>query len=76
MKINDCFVKLSDEDRRYLRKFFSDNCKFINNTSFIEYDNIKLLGNLYEEFIDENNLRENDILMLFLAELRYDATCI
>lgn len=72
MKINDSNIMLQKEDRAMLRKFFSDNFEFIANNSFIEYENIKLFGDLYESFIDENNLRENDILMLFLAEIRYD----
>lgn len=72
MKINDTEIMLSKEDRKMLKKFFSDNYEFITNNSFIEYENIKLLGDLYEKFIDENNLRENDILMLFLAQIRYD----
>lgn len=72
MEINGSFIKLKKEDREMLSKFFSDNMEFIANNSFIEYENIKLFGDLYEQFIDENNLRENDILMLFLAEIRYD----
>ena len=72
MEINGSFIKFKQEDREMLSKFFSDSMEFIANSSFIEYENIKLFGDLYEQFIDENNLRENDILMLFLAEIRYD----
>lgn len=72
MRINDSNVRFKEEDRLLLKKFFSDNIDFISENSFIEYENIKLFGDLYEKFIDENNLRDNDILMLFLAEIRYD----
>ena len=72
MYINGSFIKLKKEDREILSNFFSDNMEFITNSSFVEYENIKLFGDLYEQFIDENKLRENDILMLFLAEIRYD----
>ena len=72
MEINKSFIRLKKEDRELLKKFFSDNMEFIANNSFIEYENIKIFGDLYEQFIDDNNLRENDILMLFLAEIRYD----
>ena len=72
MKINESNIKFSEEDRLLLKKFFSDNIDFISSTSFIEYENIKQFGDLYEQFIDENDLRDNDILMLFLAEIRYD----
>lgn len=72
MKINNSAIKFSKKDRETLRRFFIENSEFINNSSFIEYENIKKLGDLYEKFIDDNNLRENDILMLFLAEIRYD----
>lgn len=72
MNINGVNIKFSKEDKALLRKFFDDNHQFINNNSFIEYENIKAFGNLYENFIEENNLRENDILMLFLVEIRYN----
>lgn len=72
MKINDANIMFTEEDRKLLSMFFEENKEFIANTSFIEAENIKILGDLYELFLDENNLRENDILMLFLRELRYD----
>ena len=72
MNINGMYIDFSEEDRELLGIFFSDNKEFIRNNSFLYYNNIKLLADLYENFIDENNLRDNDILMLFLAELRYD----
>lgn len=72
MNINGSNIMFSEEDRELLRKFFSDNFEYIKNNSFIEYENIKAFGDLYESFIDENGLRGNDILMLFLAEIRYD----
>ena len=72
MNINESNIKLSKEERMLLSKFFNENMEFISSNNFYEYENIKLFGNLYEEFIDKNNLRENDIMMLFLAEIRYD----
>lgn len=72
MIINDSFIKLKEEDRKRLKEFFQDNTTFIENNSFVEYENIRQFGDLYEKFLDENGLRENDILMLFLAEIRYD----
>lgn len=72
MDINGSFIKLEKEDRKLLSEFFLNNTDFISSNSFLEYENIKKFGDLYEEFIDENNLGNNDILMLFLAEIRYD----
>lgn len=72
MEINDSNIKFGEEDRKILREFFSTNSEFIDNNSFIEYENIKEFGDLYESFLDENKLKENDILMLFLVEIRYD----
>lgn len=72
MIINDSNIKLSKEERELLGRFFSENSDFIENNSFLEYKNIELLGDLYESFIEENSLEDNDILKLFLAEIRYD----
>ena len=66
MIINDSFIKLKEEDRKRLKEFFQDNTTFIENNSFVEYENIRQFGDLYETFLDENGLRENDILSLFL----------
>ena len=60
----------TEEDRLLLRTFFENNIEFINTHNLLRYENIKIFGDLYEQFIDENNLRDNDILMLFLAEIR------
>lgn len=72
MKINDTNVYLKDEEKLLLQDFFSENIEFLKNNSLIEYENIKAFGDLYEQFIDEHDLRKNDMLMLFLAEVRYD----
>lgn len=68
----DAEIKISDEDRKLLKNFFDINQEYILNTNFYEYENIKEFGYIYEKYIDDNNLRDNDIMMLFLVEIRYD----
>lgn len=68
----DAEIKLSAEDRKLLKNFFDINQEYILNTNFYEYENIKEFGDIYEKYIDDNNLRDNDIMMLFLVEIRYD----
>lgn len=70
MNINGTNIMFTEEDRLLLRTFFENNIEFINTHNLLRYENIKIFGDLYEQFIDENNLRDNDILMLFLAEIR------
>ena len=65
-------ITINEEDRMILRNFFDNNQEYILNTNFYEYENIKEFGDIYEKFVDDNNLRKNDIMMLFLAEIRYD----
>ncbi len=72
MIINGSSIKLKKEDRKMINEFFTKNTEFIENNSFYEYENIKKFGDLYEQYLDENNLSDNDILKLFLAEIRYD----
>lgn len=72
MIINGSSIKLEKEDRKMINEFFTKNIEFIDNNSFYEYENIKKFGDLYEQYLDENNLGDNDILKLFLAEIRYD----
>ncbi|MBO5529810.1 MAG: hypothetical protein J5970_00235 [Bacilli bacterium] len=72
MIINGSSIKLEKEDRKMINEFFTKNSEFIDNNSFYEYENIKKFGDLYEQYLDENNLSDNDILKLFLAEIRYD----
>lgn len=72
MIINGSSIKLEKEDRKMINEFFTKNAEFIDNNSFYEYENIKKFGDLYEQYLDENNLSDNDILKLFLAEIRYD----
>ena len=65
-------ITINEEDRMILKNFFDNNQEYILNTNFYEYENIKEFGDIYEKFVDDNNLRKNDIMMLFLAEIRYD----
>lgn len=70
MKLNSIYFK--EEDRSILRCFFISNIEWIGNNDLLDYENIQTFGDMYENFIDENGLRDNDILMLFLAEIRYN----
>ena len=72
MEILGLHIETSNENKEILRRFFDENEDFIFNSSFIEYDTIKTFGDMYEAFLNENNLRDNEFLMLFLAEIRYD----
>ena len=38
--------------------------------SLLESENLKALGDMYESFLDENDMRESNMLMLFLADIR------
>lgn len=72
MNINESYIEFSTDDRLLIKDFFTINDEFINNANFFDYKNIKTFGDLLEEYINQNNLENNDILMLFLAEVRFD----
>ena len=65
-------ITINEEDRMILRNFFDNNQEYILNTNFYEYENIKEFGDIYEKFVDDKKKKKNDIMMLFLAEIRYD----
>ena len=71
MFINGVNLIPNYEDRVWLDQFFTENMKYIKDKDLSNYENLKAFGDLYEKFIDENNLRENDFLKLFLLEMRY-----
>ena len=70
MNLNGTNIYFSEEDRNALRNFFVTNVEWLKNNDLLDYDDIKTFGDMYENFLDENNLRNSDILMLFLAEIR------
>ena len=72
MKINETDVEFSIEERNIIKKFFDENSEFIWNTDLNDYENIKIFGNMYQTFLEDNNLIENDKLLLFLLEIRYN----
>ncbi|MBR1416390.1 MAG: ankyrin repeat domain-containing protein [Bacilli bacterium] len=71
MTINDEEVVLSKEDKKVLATFFDDNIEFLREKDLSNYENIKCFADTYQEYINDNNLNDNSILMLFLTELRY-----
>ena len=72
MLINDTEVELSAEERHLLKMFYDENNEYIKNTDLYDYENLKVFGNMYQKFLEENNQIKNDKLLLFLAEIRYN----
>ncbi|MCR5482809.1 MAG: hypothetical protein K6E99_00150 [Bacilli bacterium] len=72
MEILGLSYRATEEERNILKRFFEENEELVFNTGFIEYESIKEFGDIYEKFLNDNNLRDNDFLMLFLMEIRYD----
>ena len=68
--MNSNTIILLKEDKEMLKMFFSANYIFIEDCDLGIYENIKKLGDLYEEFIDNNELRGNDRIVQFLLEIR------
>lgn len=72
MLINDTEVEFSIEERQLIKKFFDKNNEYINKTDLYDYENLKVFGDIYQKFLEENNQIKNDKLLLFLAEIRYN----
>ena len=70
MNINNVNIELSDNDKKYLKSFFEQYEEYILRVDLANYTNIDLFTKLYEEYLKANKLLNNDILMLFLLELK------
>lgn len=75
MKIDQKSLLFSKIEKRELRKFFEMNIDYINQNNFLDYESVKEFSDKYEAFLVEHDLINDDILMLFLAELRYSQLC-
>lgn len=71
MILDETDISLSEVEKEMLKSFFSTNMIWIKNSDLGDYKNIKLLGDMYELFICENNINENSNLMLLLEEIRF-----
>ena len=69
MNLNDINV-FSLEDRKILRNFFASNREFLETHSLLDINNLKLFGDMFELFLKENNLEDNNIFKLFLLDIR------
>lgn len=69
MDLNDINV-FSLEDRKILRDFFASNREFLETHSLLDINNLKLFGDMFELFLKENNLEDNNIFKVFLLDLR------
>jgi len=70
MIINDTTVELTQGERKVLRDFFRNNKHLLDNVDLSEAVNIACFVELYEAYLIENNLMDDDILKLFLCELK------
>lgn len=72
MLINDTKVEFSVEERRLIKKFFDESNEYLKNTDLYNYENLKVFGEMYQKFLEENNQTKNDKLLLFLVEIKYN----
>ena len=72
MLINDTEIEFSTEERQLIKKFFDENNEYIKNTDLYDYENLKVFGDMYQKFLEENNQIKNDKLLLFLVEIKYN----
>lgn len=63
-------IKLSQDEKKYLRLFFAKHNEWIITHSLQNDENIRTLINMYGEFIAENNLIYSRNLLLFIMELK------
>ena len=72
MNINGESVSLTNKEKAMLINFFESNYEFLKNKNLYKYENLKMFGDLYELYLKDNKLDNNNKLKLFLAELRLE----
>ena len=70
MNIIDEKIALTNKEKAMLIYFFDNNRDYLKNSNLYKYEDVKLFADLYELYLKDNKLDENDKLKLFLAELR------
>lgn len=72
MNINGEAIALSNKNKKWLYQFFLNNHEFLKENNLYVYENLKQFGDLYEQYLKDNKLEENDLLKLFLVEIRLE----
>lgn len=72
MIINGEAIALSNKNKKWLYQFFLNNHEFLKENNLYKYENLKQFGDLYQQYLIDNKLVDNDILKLFLVEIRLE----
>ena len=72
MFINGESIELSNKNKMKLLTFFDQHHDFLKDNNLYVYENLKQFGDLYEQYLKDNKLEENDLLKLFLVEIRLE----
>lgn len=63
-------MRLNKDQIDFLSTFFKDNIEMIRNNDMLEIDDIKLFIDLYSEYLENSEYKEDDILKRFLLDLK------
>ena len=69
MDLDDINI-FSLKDRKILKNFFDRKRDFLDTHSLLDISNLKLFGDMFELFLKENNLEDNEIFKAFLLDIR------
>ena len=63
-------MRITQEERDFLRKFFNDNLSWIREKEMLDPSDIKLLADLYSEYLNNSSFCDSDVLKVFLLDLK------
>lgn len=63
-------MKITQDERDFLRKFFNDNLSWIREKEIVDPSDIKLLADLYSEYLNNSSFCDSDVLKVFLLDLK------
>lgn len=72
MKIKFIDVEIPKKTKEKLKVFFEMNQEWLETNNMLDYQNIKVFGDLLEKFMLEHNLKSDIFFKLFLTEIRSD----
>ena len=63
-------MRITQEERDFLRSFFNDNLNWIREKEMLDSNDIKLLADLYSQYLNNSSFCDSDVLKLFLLDLK------
>lgn len=63
-------MRITQEERDFLRSFFNDNLNWIREKEMLDSNDIKLLADLYSQYLNNSSFCDSDVLKLVFIRFK------